>query len=269
MSEKPLISVLMPNYNSEKYLNEAIESILNQTYENFEFIILDDCSTDNSWKIIQEYAKKDKRINIFRNEKNLGRPKTYNRLLNMISNESFFFFFMGSDDVVKENMINIKLNYFNNFEEIDGIGNSIEYVDENLNFIKKREYPLTDRDIRKNFLIFNPISQGGMCLKSNLKNETFNEKYKVCLDYEIWTRLIDKGYTFENLKESLYLYRQQREQAKQKNLKMTLVNTVKIKSKYLFRPQYFSINAFLRFNLEILLLMLPKKLILWVFYKSL
>jgi len=74
MSEKPLISVLMPNYNSEKYLNEAIESILNQTYENFEFIILDDCSTDNSWKIIQEYAKKDKRINIFRNEKNLGRP---------------------------------------------------------------------------------------------------------------------------------------------------------------------------------------------------
>ncbi|ABR54310.1 glycosyl transferase family 2 [Methanococcus vannielii SB] len=269
MNEKPLISVLMPNYNNEKYLAEAIESILNQTYGNFEFIIIDDCSTDDSWSIIQDYAKKDKRIMAFRNERNLGRPKTYNRLLELISNESFFFFFMGSDDVLKENMIDVKIRYFNNFKEVDGVGNSIEYVDENLNFIKKREYPEKKEDIKKNFLIFNPISQGGMCLKSYLKAEKFNEDYKVCLDYEIWTRLIDKGYVFENLKESYYLYRQQKEQAKQKNLKLTLINTVKIKSKYIFKPKYFSIKSFLRFNLEILLIFPPKRLILWVFYKTL
>ena len=52
--KNPVVSVLMPNYNCEKYISEAIESILNQTYKNFEFIIIDDCSTDNSWEIIKK-----------------------------------------------------------------------------------------------------------------------------------------------------------------------------------------------------------------------
>jgi len=65
--KKTKISVIMPNYNCEKYISEAIESILNQTFSDFEFIIIDDGSTDKSWEIIQEYAKKlleIKRINI-------------------------------------------------------------------------------------------------------------------------------------------------------------------------------------------------------------
>lgn len=71
MKNNPKISVIMPNYNAEKFLTEAIESILNQTFTDFEFIIIDDCSTDNSWEIIQNFAKKDERIIIMKNEKNL------------------------------------------------------------------------------------------------------------------------------------------------------------------------------------------------------
>jgi len=56
--KEPLVSVIMPAYNAEKFIGEAIESILNQTFKDFEFIILDDCSTDKTWEIIQEYAKK-------------------------------------------------------------------------------------------------------------------------------------------------------------------------------------------------------------------
>jgi glycosyltransferase involved in cell wall biosynthesis len=65
------VSVLMPNYNCEKYLPEAIESILNQSFTDFEFIIVDDCSTDGSWEIIQEYAAKDTRIVAVKNDMNL------------------------------------------------------------------------------------------------------------------------------------------------------------------------------------------------------
>ena len=60
--KKPLVSVLLPSYNAEKYIAEAIESILNQTYRNIEFIIVDDASTDNTWKIIKSYAKKIKEL---------------------------------------------------------------------------------------------------------------------------------------------------------------------------------------------------------------
>ncbi len=68
----------MPNYNSEKYISEAIQSVLDQNFSNFEFIIIDDCSSDQSWNIIQKYAKKDNRILAKRNEKNLKVSKTLN-----------------------------------------------------------------------------------------------------------------------------------------------------------------------------------------------
>lgn len=65
------ISVNMPNYNCEKYIAKSIESILSQDFIDFEFIIIDDCSTDSSWGIIQSYSKRDKRIKAFRNKKNI------------------------------------------------------------------------------------------------------------------------------------------------------------------------------------------------------
>ena len=69
MKTNPILTVLMPVYNAEKFLDESIGSILNQTYSDFEFIILDDASTDNSLKIIKNYAKKDKRIKVLDNKK--------------------------------------------------------------------------------------------------------------------------------------------------------------------------------------------------------
>ncbi|GAH99719.1 unnamed protein product, partial [marine sediment metagenome] len=69
----------MPVYNTKKYLRQAIESILNQTFRDFEFIIVDDCSTDSSPEIIEEYAKKDKRIRALYNSQNLKVARTRNR----------------------------------------------------------------------------------------------------------------------------------------------------------------------------------------------
>ncbi|MEL6787440.1 MAG: glycosyltransferase, partial [Cyanobacteria bacterium J06607_15] len=68
--EEPTISVLMSVYNGDEYLIESIESIINQTYTNFEFIIINDCSTDNTETIIAQYAQQDKRIKLFNNQEN-------------------------------------------------------------------------------------------------------------------------------------------------------------------------------------------------------
>src|SRR4030043_1603743 len=71
-NKTPLVSVIMPVFNTAQFLPEAIESILSQSYQDFEFIIIDDASTDNSWKIIKSSARQDKRIHAFRNSINLG-----------------------------------------------------------------------------------------------------------------------------------------------------------------------------------------------------
>ncbi|EME4749493.1 glycosyltransferase family 2 protein, partial [Campylobacter coli] len=78
---KPLVTVIMPAFNRENYISFAIESILNQDYLNFEFIIIDDCSTDATYNIIQEYAKRDQRIIVLRNKKNKGIVYSLNRCL--------------------------------------------------------------------------------------------------------------------------------------------------------------------------------------------
>lgn len=265
MKSKPLVSVLMPNYNEEKYLAEAIKSTLNQTYQKLELVILDDCSKDNSWDVICNFAEKDDRIKNLRNEKNLGRPKTRNKLLEIFSEESKYYMWMDSDDVVKNDILEKKVKVLERDDEIDALGNNLDYVDENLNLIMSRSYPEKYIDVKKSFMLFSPTSQGGLLLRSFLRKEKYNEGFLVSQDYELWCRLITKGYKFENLQESLYLYRQTPNQGKQKNLKLTIKNTIRIKSKYILK--HFTIKAGIRFLMECFLLLLPNKFVLWLFYK--
>jgi len=86
--KKLQISVIMSVYNAEKYLNEAIESILNQTFASFEFIIINDGSTDNSLKIIKKYQKNDKRIKLINNRTNLGLIRSLNKGLKIAKGKS-------------------------------------------------------------------------------------------------------------------------------------------------------------------------------------
>ena len=81
MNKFDKLSVIMSVYNSEENLSDSIESILNQTYKNFEFLIMDDGSSDNSSEILGEYAKKDNRVKIFKNSDNLGLTKSLNILI--------------------------------------------------------------------------------------------------------------------------------------------------------------------------------------------
>lgn len=93
----PLVSIIMPLYNSEKYVSEAIESVLAQTSGDWELIICDDCSSDNSVSIVEEYVKKDSRIRLLKNEKNSGTAATRNHCLSMATGK--YVTLLDSDDV--------------------------------------------------------------------------------------------------------------------------------------------------------------------------
>ena len=99
----------MPVYNTEKYVAEAIESILNQSFSDFEFIIIDDCSSDNSWELIQKYAKKDKRIRAYKNERNRGISYTRNKLIDL--SKTNYIVSQDSDDISLKNRLELSYNF--------------------------------------------------------------------------------------------------------------------------------------------------------------
>ena len=83
----PQISIAMTTYNGEKYLAEQLDSILSQTHTDWELIICDDCSTDSTWQILQEYAQKDSRIKIYKNEQNLGFKKNFEKAIGLCTGD--------------------------------------------------------------------------------------------------------------------------------------------------------------------------------------
>ena len=116
-SSIPLLTVLMPVYNAEKFLAESINSILSQTYSEFELLILDDASTDNSLKIIKTYAKEDKRIKILVNKTNQGEAKCRNRLLKNSKTE--FIAWMDADDISLEDRLQKQMDFLKQNPNID------------------------------------------------------------------------------------------------------------------------------------------------------
>lgn len=142
------IDVLLATYNGEKYLKEQIESILNQTYSNIRLIISDDCSTDNTRKIIEEYAQKDKRVVYYFQENNLGYIKNFEFLLTKVENEIYML--SDQDDFWMPEKIE---NTYKRLKDTnsDLVFTDLEVVDENLQQIypSYNDYMNLTRKIKK------------------------------------------------------------------------------------------------------------------------
>lgn len=105
---EPLVSIITPVYNSEEYLEETILSVINQTYKNWELLLIDDYSTDNSYKIIEKYLT-DERIKYLRNERNSGPAITRNVGLEKSKGE--YIAFLDSDDIWAKNKLELQIDY--------------------------------------------------------------------------------------------------------------------------------------------------------------
>ena len=150
-----LISIIVPVYNSEKYLPECLDSICNQTYKNLQIILVDDCSTDNSGKICDDYALKDKRIEVFRSEKNGGQSASRN--LGLKHAKGQWIGFVDNDDTIEPNMFEILYkNAIENNVLVSGCGNKRIEPDKtkicNLDNKQSGKYPT--KSIVKNILIY-------------------------------------------------------------------------------------------------------------------
>lgn len=199
----PKISVLMPVYKTnEKYLREAIESILSQTYTDFEFLILDDCPEDTREDIVLSY--KDNRIKYFKNDVNLGITPSRNKLIDLAQGE--YLAVMDHDDIALSDRFSEEVNILDTCPEIGVVG--ALYI--RFPKIKKAsKLPENSKDIEEYLMegcaVFHPSA---MIRASVLKENgiRYEENFTPAEDYALWARLIGKT-KFYNIQKILMKYR--------------------------------------------------------------
>lgn len=133
-----LVSVIMPVFNTKKYLPEAIESILNQSLKDFEFIIVDDFSNDWSYEICEKYAKKDKRIKLYKNKKNMWISFTRNRLIELTTTN--YIASQDSDDISELNRLKLEYDFLENNTDYWVVSWNNIIINEESNVIWYRKY---------------------------------------------------------------------------------------------------------------------------------
>ncbi|MDY5684126.1 MAG: glycosyltransferase family 2 protein [Treponema sp.] len=201
MITSPLVSIITPNYNCERFISQTIESVLAQTYKNWEMLIVDDCSTDKSYEIACEYAKKDSRIKVFRNKKNSGAAVSRNVAIEKSKGQ--YVAFLDSDDIWLPQKLEVQLKSFQNdvaivysfYEKIDSEGNRsdrIIYSPKETNF----------RNMLKSDVIGNLTGIYDTSLVGKIYQKKVHQE-----DYIMWLEILRLGYKAICCQEVLAYYR--------------------------------------------------------------
>jgi glycosyltransferase involved in cell wall biosynthesis len=206
-TNQPLVSVVMPVYNTAEFVAAAIESIVKQSYKNWELIVVDDASTDDSWKIIQRFAKKNKRIKALRNSKNLGVASTANRALKLISGQ--FLARMDSDDIALLNRLAKQVVFLQKHPEYVAIGGQCQVIDEQNRVIGRKRFPTNPKQVKDMAFYWLSIQQPAMMINRALLPKKFSW-YQSGVTSGEEHELIFKLFTYGlvgNLKEVVLRYR--------------------------------------------------------------
>lgn len=205
MNNVPLVSVIIPCYNASKYLIEALDSIIQQSYKNLEIIITDDCSTDNTYEMLCSFREKDSRIKLYKNDVNLKLPTTLNNMIDLCTGK--YIARMDADDISLKNRIKEQVVYLEKHPEIDMCGTNAWNMKENGKIVGFYKFPINDTAIKYSACIFNPFFHSSVMLKAEvLKLNKYNSNFRYSQDYELWIRIM-KSYKVHNLSKKLIIYR--------------------------------------------------------------
>jgi glycosyltransferase involved in cell wall biosynthesis len=203
INTSPQVSILMPAYNAEKYIAAAIDSVLNQSFSDFELIIVNDGSIDLTENIIRSYS--DPRIKLLSNEKNSGLLFSRNRLISEARGE--FFAWLDADDVYHNNIIQSEYDYLQNNKTVDVVTSWARVIDGRGSFAGGyfKSYA-TISQLPLVFLFVNYIVQSSVMARKKIFEEFLFEDYPVVLDFDMWSRILDK-YKIHIIQKVLVDYR--------------------------------------------------------------
>ncbi len=229
----PKVSICMPNYNFARYLPDAIESVLKQSYTDFEFIIVDNCSTDDSAKIVRRYAGKDARIRLTTNDRNVGPVNNLNLCLQKVRAEYVKFLF--SDDMLAtDNALERMVSVLDDHQQVALVASARNVIDSCSNVIQKWSqykgmigYPgckiIQDCLIEQKNKIGEPTA---VLFRKRHAERGFDVRYRQAVDLEMWFHILEQG-DFAYIDEPLCSFRQHDKQQTHMNtneLNMSLIN---------------------------------------------
>lgn len=239
-NNQPLISVIMPVYNAGDFLVEAIESILNQTYQNFEFIIIDDNSSDDSWQILKKYKKIDQRVKIYKNKNHLGVSNTMKKAIKKA--KGTFLARMDADDVSSPQRLEKQLIFLIKNPKNVACGTQCYIVNKNSKIIGEKKFPISFEEIYKYIFIFAPLQQPTLMINRKLLPKDFTyyqDGMNTAEEIELIFKLFQFG-KITNLKEKLLYYRLHDKNTSlvdpKKTFLLTLYSRIKAVLFYHYRP---------------------------------
>lgn len=211
-ADKPLVSVIIPAYNAEEYIEESLLSIINQTYENIEIIVVDDGSIDDTAKILNKYLDQDDRINIIRT-RNQGVAKALN--VGVLNSKGSYIARMDADDIAVSNRIEIQVKFLNGNLDIGVVGALAEIINEKGVFINKfSSKPEMHKCLVWSMLFSNPFIHPTVMMRSSITNKLLYRETP-SEDYDFWVRAFEIT-KFHNIQQVLLQYRIHSKQATNK-----------------------------------------------------
>ena len=229
---QPLVTVLLPCYNAMPFLKEALYSIRNQSYTNLEILCIDDGSIDNTLSFLQNEANSDSRIKIIENPENIGLIRTLNKGIQLSRGK--YIARMDADDISKPDRIKNQLQFITS-NDLHLVGGNVDIIAENGKLLNKgilRNF--SSHETKLASYLFTPMIHPTIFAKADVlkeENYDFSESSIHTEDYELWTRLIRKGYKLANLKESVLELRKNSnsvshkfEELQKKNYTKTAIN---------------------------------------------
>ncbi len=206
MTETPKISVIMSVYNGEDYLSEAVESVLNQTFRNFELIIINDCSTDRTAEILSGFAAADERVKVHTNEVNLRLPSSLNKAISFARGK--YVARMDADDISLPDRLEKQFQFMEENPEV--ALSSCRFMTLKNGFISSGGCggKCDEETIKALLLVTNPILHPGIIAKTDvIKSLGYDKSFTCTEDMELWTRFVMTGQTVRLLPEYLMIYR--------------------------------------------------------------
>lgn len=231
--EYPLVSVIIPCYNAEAYLESALNSILRQSYKNIEIVLIDDGSTDNSHKIYQEIQSKDPRVKVFKNESNLGLIATLNRGIKLAKGELIAR--MDADDISEKKRIEKQQLYLKNNSTVSLVGTSAIQIDSNSKPLTAIDETYLEANTIKISAYFSqPLVHGSIMAKREIfETYTYDKDYIHSEDFELWLRMVHDGVEIANLSDKAYFYRQNESGVSKQNEAQQNASHNKASAKYI------------------------------------
>lgn len=202
----PAISVIMPVYNAEKYIRKSIESILYQTFEDFELVLIDDCGNDKSMEIARQFS--DERIRIIENADNIGISSSRNRGIK--ESHGKYIALMDDDDIASEERLKHTYEFLEKNSEFDAVGGRYCEIDENDNMVRISPDPLINpKFVKASLMFYNPMGNGSTLIKKDFlyRNEIYyKNNYFGMEDYKMWADCSLKG-RITNIDEVILYWR--------------------------------------------------------------